>query len=70
MRLLDAMPEIEKTSLFGTAVHAVLRTTTVGTDALTDRLRAAGLTVTSVSPVAPSLEDVFLDVIDRAGSAA
>jgi ABC-2 type transport system ATP-binding protein len=70
MRLLDAMPEIEKTSLFGTAVHAVLRATTAGTDALTDRLRAAGLTVTSVSPVAPSLEDVFLDVIDRAGSAA
>ena len=25
MRLLDAMPEVEKTSLFGTAVHAVLR---------------------------------------------
>jgi hypothetical protein len=48
----------------------VLRASTVGPDALTDRLRSAGLTVTSVSPVAPSLEDVFLDVIDRAGSAA
>jgi ABC-2 type transport system ATP-binding protein len=70
MRLLDAMPEIEKTSLFGTAVHAVLRASTAGPEALTDRLRSAGLTVTSVSPVAPSLEDVFLDVIDRAGSAA
>jgi hypothetical protein len=64
------MPEIEKTSLFGTAVHAVLRASTAGPEALTDRLRSAGLTVTSVSPVAPSLEDVFLDVIDRAGSAA
>jgi ABC-2 type transport system ATP-binding protein len=70
MRLLDAMPDIEKTSLFGTAVHAVLRASTVGADALADRLRAAGLTVGSVEPVAPSLEDVFLDVIDRAGSAA
>ena len=25
MRALDAMPEVEKTSLFGTSVHAVLR---------------------------------------------
>ena len=27
MRALDAMPDVEKTSIFGTAVHAVLRAT-------------------------------------------
>ena len=71
MRLLDAMSDVEKTSLFGTAVHAVLRDASVEAAAIADRLRASGLTVESFEPVAPSLEDVFLDVIDRAaGSAA
>ena len=71
MRLLDQMPEVEKTSLFGTAVHVVLRSGAVAPQVITDRLRSSGMTVESLEPVAPSLEDVFLDVIDRAaGSAA
>jgi ABC-2 type transport system ATP-binding protein len=70
MRLLDAMPEIEKTSLFGTSVHAVLRNASVQPAAVADRLRAGGITVEGLEPVSPSLEDVFLDVIDRAGGTA
>ena len=70
MRLLDQMQEVEKTSLFGTAVHAVLRSASVPPSAIADRLRAAGISVESLEPVAPSLEDVFLDVIDRAGGSA
>jgi ABC-2 type transport system ATP-binding protein len=66
MRRLDDFPEVEKTSLFGTAVHAVLRDAAVTPDAIADRLRAAGVTVAAVATVTPSLEDVFLDVIDRA----
>jgi ABC-2 type transport system ATP-binding protein len=70
MRLLDGFPEVEKTSLFGTAVHAVLRDAAVTPDAIADRLRAAGVTVAAVATVTPSLEDVFLDVIDRAEGTA
>ena len=65
MRLLDAQPEVEKTSLFGTAVHAVLRDTAVTPQAIGDRLRDAGIPLDGVTTVTPSLEDVFLDVIDR-----
>jgi len=65
MRVLDAAPGVEKTSLFGTAVHAVLRSRAVSTDDVTARLRAAGVTVESLTPVTPSLEDVFLDVVER-----
>ena len=65
MRLLDAMSDVEKTSLFGTAVHAVLRDQRVDAEALAARLRSSGINVESVAIVAPSLEDVFLDVIDR-----
>jgi ABC-2 type transport system ATP-binding protein len=66
MRALDAMPEVEKTSLFGTRVHAVLRDETVSPDELARRLDAAGVATASAERVRPSLEDVFLDVVDRA----
>jgi drug efflux transport system ATP-binding protein len=68
MRLLDGFAEVEKTSLFGTAVHAVLRSSEVKPEELARRLEAGGIRVESIAAVAPSLEDVFLDVIDRAES--
>jgi hypothetical protein len=34
-------------------------------EAIGDRLRHDGIAVESLTPVQPSLEDVFLDVIDR-----
>lgn len=69
MRALDEMAGIEKTSLFGTAVHALL----AGTErpgALTARLREAGVQVLSEARVEPSLEDVFLEVVERTERAA
>jgi ABC-2 type transport system ATP-binding protein len=70
MKLLDAMDDVEKTSLFGTALHAVLRSPSTSADAIGQRLRAAGLRVGSIERVQPSLEDVFLDVVDKAGGQA
>jgi ABC-2 type transport system ATP-binding protein len=67
MRLLDGMPEVEKTSVFGIAVHAVLRERREDTtSALARRLEESGVDVTSIVPVEPSLEDVFLDVVQQA----
>ena len=68
MQALDAMPEVEKTSLFGTAVHAVLKARRAADVPVADRLRAAGLQVRSLVTVQPSLEDVFLDMIEKAGA--
>ena len=73
MRQLDAMQNVESTSLFGTAVHAVLRSRSSTADDVRTALERGGISVESVAPVAPSLEDVFLDIIDHAdgrGSAA
>ncbi len=64
MRQLDAMPEVEKTSIFGTAVHAVLKSNGRLPAAVAARLDAAGLAATC-SVVPPSLEDVFLDGAER-----
>jgi ABC-2 type transport system ATP-binding protein len=65
MTVLDGLPLVEKTSLFGTAVHAVLRGASTSVDAVRSALGAAGVAVTSIGPVVPSLEDVFIDVVDR-----
>src|SRR5512133_3558709 len=45
MRALDSMPEVEKTSLFGTSVHAVLRSREASPATIADRLRADGFDV-------------------------
>jgi ABC-2 type transport system ATP-binding protein len=68
MRALDAMPEVEKTSIFGTSVHAVLRSAGTAADAVAAGLRAADIVVEACAPVDPSLEDVFLDVVERSAA--
>jgi ABC-2 type transport system ATP-binding protein len=64
MRRLEAMPEVEKTSIFGTAVHAVMRSPDARPDAVAAALAAAGISATCTL-VEPSLEDVFLDVAEK-----
>jgi len=68
MRILDSMREVERTSVFGTAVHAVVKGAGPSVaDALQQRLDQDHVQVTGIAPVQPSLEDVFLDVVATAG---
>ena len=68
MRALDGMDFVEKTSVFGTAVHAVLRARdSVSPETLRTRLAADGVRARAIEPVEPSLEDVFLDVVAEGG---
>ena len=66
MEALDRLDTVEKTSLFGTAVHAVMRDTNTSSAMLAALLAASGVEVRGIAPVQPSLEDVFLDVVERA----
>jgi ABC-2 type transport system ATP-binding protein len=66
MNVLDGMPNVEKTSLFGMKVHAVLRSPEIGAEYVRSALRDHGIDVLSVDRVEPSLEDVFLDVVEKA----
>jgi ABC-2 type transport system ATP-binding protein len=68
MRTLEAMPEVEKTSIFGTSVHAVMRSLDARPDAVAATLAAAGISATC-RVVDPSLEDVFLDVAEKGAQA-
>jgi ABC-2 type transport system ATP-binding protein len=69
MAILDRHPQVEKTSLFGTSVHAVLKNAVTDPSSLSSALEAEGIDVTSIGAVTPSLEDVFLDVVERVGAA-
>jgi ABC-2 type transport system ATP-binding protein len=68
MRVLDAMPGIARTSIFGTALHAVTESADTDPDEIAAQLQAAGLDGASCAVVTPSLEDVFLHVAEGAGS--
>lgn len=70
MTALDRLPMVEKTSLFGTTVHAVLRSAATPPGDVRRALHDAGVDVRALGPVAPSLEDVFLDVVERVGAAS
>jgi ABC-2 type transport system ATP-binding protein len=64
MQQLDAMPEVEKTSIFGTSVHAVLRSASTTPELIARRLHDRNGSI-ECAAVLPSLEDVFLDVAER-----
>ena len=65
MAALERLPDVEKTSIFGTSVHAVLRHAGVTPDEVRTALEAQGIPVAAVAHVTPSLEDVFLDVVEQ-----
>jgi len=68
MAVLDQLPAVEKTSVFGTAVHAVLGSPAAAAlPAIQQQLERAGVRVDAIAEVQPSLEDVFLDVVEGAG---
>ena len=64
MRRLEEMPDVEKTSIFGTAVHAVMRSSDTSPVAVAAQLGSVGI-VAQCTLVEPSLEDVFLDIAER-----
>ena len=66
MRRLEEMPDVEKTSIFGTAVHAVMRSSDTSPVVLAAELGSVGI-VAQCTLVEPSLEDVFLDIAERSG---
>jgi ABC-2 type transport system ATP-binding protein len=70
MEALDALDEVEKTSLFGTSLHVVLRHGDRAEDVIAQALQKAGVETRAISRVTPSLEDVFLDVVERTGGAS
>lgn len=68
MRALDRMEDVQKTTIFGTAVHAVLKPGRSDVPRLREQLQRQNLEVSAIDHVLPSLEDVFLEVVERAAT--
>jgi ABC-2 type transport system ATP-binding protein len=67
MKALDALTEVQKTSIFGTAVHAVVRAQGAAAEQIVRHgLQTSGVVLNGLAEVEPSLEDVFLDVVAEA----
>jgi ABC-2 type transport system ATP-binding protein len=64
LALVESTPGVTEAALYGAAVHAVVPGGAEVAPALAARLSAAGFTVESVAAVAPSLEDVFVSLVE------
>ena len=67
LELLAARPEVREAALFGRAIHVTVADSRTGLPALRDALAAKGVQVERIAPVAPSLEDAFVSLVERSG---
>lgn len=65
--LLSKLPQVQNASIFGNSIHVSLSPEPDAGDAVRRFLKASGLNVKGISPVMPSLEDVFFETIERGG---
>ncbi|HET6372966.1 MAG TPA: ABC transporter ATP-binding protein [Candidatus Polarisedimenticolia bacterium] len=65
-RALKGTPLVLDVNIYGNDVHAVVDEAGPAVPALRRHLSAAGLTVTSVEPIPPSIEDVFVRLTRKA----
>jgi len=68
--VLRAHPLVIDIGLYGRSVHALVRNAAAGARDLPAALARAGITVGGVREVAPSLEDVFVALVQAEGGAA
>jgi ABC-2 type transport system ATP-binding protein len=69
LEALRGDPEVIAAGLYGRAVHATVRDRARGEAALRSRLAAAGVALEGLRAVPPSLEDVFVALVEESGGA-
>ena len=69
VRALRGLPGIEDVTMFGRVLHAVVQDEAAARAAIPARLAELGLMMSSVSRIAPNLEDVFAALVRREGGA-
>jgi ABC-2 type transport system ATP-binding protein len=72
MELVERLPEIKEAALFGKGLHAVTRDTNAAPAirAVQSALASAGFNTTKVESIIPTLEDVFVSLIEARDRAA
>jgi ABC-2 type transport system ATP-binding protein len=62
--VLDGLPGVREAALFGARLHFVTDEPDLAAARVTTALTGAGFTVERVVPITPSLEDVFVALIE------
>ena len=62
---VEAVPGIREVALFGASLHAVADTDPNRTQEVKDALHQVGHIVDRIGPITPSLEDVFVSLIEE-----
>jgi len=66
---LDGAPEVVRAGLFGRDLHVTVGDRAAALVTLPRRLAARGIAVTGLRAIAPSLEDIFIALVQSAGGA-
>ena len=66
--ILEGLPGVRDVALHGTDIHALIDPAEQSPEQLSARLRAAGIVVREVRRIDPTLEDVFIGLIETEGS--
>jgi len=66
LEAIRSQPWARETSVFGTALHVMVDDETAGKRLVNETLSARGIPVDRLGRIAPSLEDVFLYLLDQA----
>ncbi|HEY0590578.1 MAG TPA: ABC transporter ATP-binding protein [Thermoanaerobaculia bacterium] len=69
LELIEKAPGVSRAALYGRAVHAVVGEERAGTDAIRGALESNGIAVRSIRRIDPSLEDVFVALVEASGGA-
>ena len=64
VNVLDKLPGVLNVALQGNNVHARIKNADLSAEQVADAVRAAGITVHEVQPLEPTLEDVFISLIE------
>ncbi len=65
---LSQVPEVHEAALFGRAIHVTVQDPDTAIPAIRKALADRGVLVDTVRPVAPSLEDAFVSLVERPGA--
>ena len=66
---LRGLPDVEDVTMFGRVLHAVVKDEDGARTSIPARLAESGITMSAMSRIAPSLEDVFASLVRREGGA-
>jgi ABC-2 type transport system ATP-binding protein len=66
LKVLKTLPQVQNPSIFGTGIHFTL-TRAADLEVVHTALQAAGLTAIQMEETTPSLEDVYLTLMEKEG---